>query len=116
MLSVEWSSDKGWGKPEIAPVKNLSIHPAAKVLHYAVEIFDGFKAYHADDGTVRIFRPERNIARFHKSAMRSVLPSFDQRELLNCIKKLISIEKEWIPKTPLSSLYIRPTLIGTEVI
>lgn len=114
MLTIEWSGKNGWGKPKIGPLKNLELHPAAKCLHYSVEIFEGMKAYKAVDGTTRMFRPDKNMARFHKSAMRSVLPSFDQTELLQCVKKLVSIEKDWIPNSPIASLYIRPTMIGTE--
>lgn len=74
MLSVEWDSSKGWGKPKIGPLKPLQIHPAAKCLHYSVEIFEGMKAYKGVDDKIRLFRPDLNINRLHKSALRSALP------------------------------------------
>ena len=40
MLTIDWSASKGWSKPMIHPVEEMKIHPAAKVLHYAVEVRD----------------------------------------------------------------------------
>lgn len=114
MLSIEWSLKSGWQRPKISKLKNLEIHPAAKVLHYSVEIFEGMKAYYCVDKKVRLFRPDLNMKRFHKSTLRSALPDFDKEELLKCIKKFVVIEKEWIPKSTAASLYLRPTFIGTE--
>jgi len=114
MLTIEWSANNGWEKPEIAKLKNLEIHPAAKVLHYSIEIFEGMKAYYGADGKYRLFRPDLNMNRFHKSTLRSALPDFDKGELLKIIKKFVEIEKDWIPKCTSASLYLRPTFIGTE--
>lgn len=114
MLSIEWSAKNGWQKPEIGKLKNLEIHPAAKVLHYSIEIFEGMKAYYGADGKYRLFRPDLNMNRFHKSTLRSALPDFDRGELLKIIKKFVEIEKDWIPKCTSASLYLRPTFIGTE--
>jgi branched-chain amino acid aminotransferase len=114
MLSVKWDAKTGWDKPKIGPLKNIEIHPAAKVLHYSVEVFEGMKAYYGVDGKVRLFRPDLNMKRLKKSSARSSLPAFDQEEFLKCLKKLVSLEKDWIPKSTAASLYIRPTFIGTE--
>jgi len=61
---VEYRSDRGWGKPRICPVHDLVLHPATKALHYAVQLFEGLKAYRGFDGKIRLFRPELNVARF----------------------------------------------------
>lgn len=114
MLSIEWTKASGWQAPKIGKLKNLEIHPAAKCLHYSIEIFEGMKAYYGVDKRLRLFRPDLNMNRFNKSALRSALPDFDKQELLSCIKKFTEIEKEWIPKSTAASLYLRPTLIGTE--
>jgi branched-chain amino acid aminotransferase len=74
MLTIDWSAKDGWQKPVIEPLKNLQIHPAAKVLHYAVEVFEGMKAYKGVDNKVRLFRPDLNIARLSRSSARSALP------------------------------------------
>ncbi|KAI0209344.1 Branched-chain-amino-acid aminotransferase, cytosolic [Lamellibrachia satsuma] len=114
MLEIEWTLANGWGPPTICPLHDISLHPAAKVLHYAVELFEGLKAYRGVDNKVRLFRPYQNIERMLRSAGRSALPLFDSEEFLKCLKRLISIEKEWVPHSTTSSLYVRPTMIGTE--
>lgn len=114
MLTIEWTEEKGWKIPKIGKFKNLEIHPAAKCLHYSIEVFEGMKAYYAVDGSLRLFRPDLNLNRLQKSSLRSSLPEFNKEELLSCIKKLVSIERDWIPKSTAASLYLRPTFIGTE--
>ncbi|BES90181.1 branched-chain-amino-acid aminotransferase [Nesidiocoris tenuis] len=115
MLKIEYHARAGgWQQPIICPLEYLSLHPAAKVLHYAVELFEGMKAYRGRDGVIRIFRPELNMLRMNMSALRTGLPGFDSEELIKCISRLISIDSEWVPHSEAASLYIRPTLIGTE--
>lgn len=114
MLSIEWNATDGWKAPKIAKLKNLEMHPAAKCLHYSIQIFEGMKAYYGVDGKLRLFRPDLNMNRFLKSTLRSALPEFDKTELLSCIKKFTEIEQDWIPHSTVASLYLRPTFIGTE--
>ncbi|KAM9299686.1 branched-chain-amino-acid aminotransferase, mitochondrial [Gastrophryne carolinensis] len=114
MLTIEWTSEKGWANPQIKPFQNLSLHPATSALHYSVELFEGMKAYRGEDNQVRLFRPMMNMERMHRTALRACLPSFDRTELLECLRKLIDIDRDWVPKSNTASLYIRPTFIGTE--
>lgn len=114
MLTIQWSLEKGWEKPQIKPFQNFSIHPACSALHYSVELFDGLKAYRCVDGKIRMFRPMLNMERLHRGALRACLPSFDTTELLECISKLIEVDQEWVPYSTTASLYIRPTFIGME--
>ncbi|KAF7381648.1 hypothetical protein HZH66_014042 [Vespula vulgaris] len=104
----------GWQTPEITPFENLVLHPGAKVLHYAIELFEGMKAYRGVDGKIRLFRPELNMERMNNSAVGSGLPSFNGNELIKCFTRLISIDQEWVPHSTAASLYIRPTLIGID--
>ncbi|XP_059613424.1 branched-chain-amino-acid aminotransferase, cytosolic [Phlebotomus argentipes] len=104
----------GWQKPEITPLENLVMHPAAKVFHYAVELFEGMKAYRGVDGKIRLFRPDMNMKRMNLTARRCGLPTFEGLELVKCLARLVSIDQEWVPHTECASLYIRPTLIGIE--
>lgn len=104
----------GWQTPEIMPMENLVLHPAAKVFHYAVELFEGLKAYRGQDGRIRVFRPEMNMARMNASARRSGLPTFESEEFIKCMSRLVTIDQEWVPHTEAASLYLRPTLIGIE--
>ncbi|XP_013185805.1 branched-chain-amino-acid aminotransferase, cytosolic [Amyelois transitella] len=115
MLRIQYHKELGgWQKPEITPFENLSLHPAAKALHYAIQLFEGMKAYRGADDKIRLFRPDCNMDRMNLAAQRSGLPMFDGEELVKCISRLIQIDQEWVPHSETSTLYIRPTLIGTE--
>lgn len=114
MLTVEWNEKDGWLAPEITPFHNLSLDPSAIVFHYAFECFEGLKAYVDTDGKVRIFRPDRNMERMNKSADRICLPTFDKDTMLKLIGEFVKLEKDFIPKKKGFSLYLRPTLIGTQ--
>ncbi|XP_042746609.1 branched-chain-amino-acid aminotransferase, mitochondrial-like, partial [Lagopus leucura] len=115
MLTIEWSRADGWGPPHIRPFQDLCLHPASSALHYAVELFEGMKAFRGADDKIRLFRPELNMARMGRSAQRVCLPPFDPVELLECIRALVRLEQDWVPHSEAASLYIRPTFIGTEV-
>ncbi|KAB5541923.1 hypothetical protein PHYPO_G00085560 [Pangasianodon hypophthalmus] len=114
MLLIEWSREGGWEKPRIQPFGNLSLHPACAALHYGVQLFEGMKAYRGQDDRVRLFRPMLNMKRMLKSAHRACLPSFDAAELLECIRKLVEVDQDWVPHSESASLYIRPAFLGTE--
>ena len=72
------------------------------------------KAYRGVDGKIRLFRPMHNMARMNLTASRACLPAFDGQELVECIRRLVVVDQEWVPHDTSSSLYIRPTMIGTE--
>ncbi|KAL3103021.1 hypothetical protein niasHT_020746 [Heterodera trifolii] len=114
MMEVDWSDTAGWNQPEISPLHSVQLHPGAKVLHYAIELFEGMKAYRGIDDRIRLFRPEMNIARMKRTAARAALPDFDAEEMLKVIAELVRLDREWVPYSASSSLYIRPTLIGTD--
>lgn len=79
------------------------------------QLFEGMKAYRGVDGKIRLFRPELNMERMNNSAIKMGLPLFRGEELIKCIRRLISIDQEWVPHSTTSSLYIRPTFIGIDV-
>ncbi|KAL3099667.1 hypothetical protein niasHS_003122 [Heterodera schachtii] len=114
MMEVDWTARDGWGRPVICPLREIKLHPGAKVLHYAVEIYEGMKAFRGVDDRIRLFRPEMNMSRMKKSAARAAMPDFDADELLKVITELVRLDRDWVPAKPPASLYIRPTLIGTD--
>ncbi|KAI0695286.1 branched-chain amino acid aminotransferase II [Cerioporus squamosus] len=114
MMIAHYDPIHGWSAPEIKPYGPLAIDPASSCLQYATNVFEGMKAYLGPDGTPRLFRPDKNMQRMEMSAGRVALPPFDTNELLKLIKKLVLIEKRWIPTVKGHSLYIRPTIIGTR--
>ncbi|KAI1616937.1 branched-chain amino acid aminotransferase [Exophiala viscosa] len=115
MLSIEWTASQGWLAPRITPYQNLSLDPATCVFHYAFECFEGMKAYKSvKDGSLRLFRPDKNMARMNKSSARIALPTFNGEELIELIGKLCKMDERFIPLEKGYSLYIRPTMIGTQ--
>ncbi len=114
MFVQSYSADSGWGGAAIKKLENFSIHPAAAVLHYGQEIFEGLKAYKRPDGGVNLFRPEGNLRRFNESARRVVMPEVDLSFHLQTMKSLIRLDERWVPSEPGSSLYIRPAMIATS--
>ncbi|KAL2197938.1 aminotransferase [Corynascus similis CBS 632.67] len=114
MLTIEWNQETGWLKPHIGPYQNLSLDPASCVFHYAFECFEGLKAYKDKDGQVRLFRPDKNMERFNKSAARIALPNFNSAALIDLIARFTKLESRFIPEERGYSLYLRPTMIGTQ--
>jgi len=112
LLEVDWGLKEGWGTPRIGPYRKFHLDPLNTVFHYAIQCFEGMKAFHGVDGKIRMFRPEKNMQRFRTSVRRIALPDFDENELLECIKELVRIDKRWVPNAPDFSLYIRPTAIS----
>ncbi|MBR5447406.1 MAG: branched chain amino acid aminotransferase, partial [Clostridia bacterium] len=108
MFMMDYSREEGWHDARIVPFANLSIHPASTVLHYGSEIFEGLKAYRRADGEVQLFRPMENIRRMNASAERLCLPQLPEEETLEALKTFVSLEKDWTPAAPGTSLYLRP--------
>ncbi len=114
MMMVEWKAGQEWCAARIEPYAPFVLDPAALVFHYAQEIFEGLKAYKWEDGRIALFRPEMNARRFNRSAARMCMPTVPEDIFLDGIAQLVSLERDWIPTAPGTSLYIRPTLIAVE--
>ncbi len=114
MFLMDYSADLGWHDARIVPFANLSLHPASTVLHYGSEIFEGMKAYRRADGKVQLFRPMENIRRMNNSAERLCLPQIPEADMLEALTTFVSLEQDWTPSAPGTSLYLRPFLFGND--
>lgn len=114
MFLVNYKEGNGWHDARIEPYGPLNLDPAAMVLHYGQEVFEGLKAYHLQDGGIALFRPYKNIERMNRSARRLVMPEIDPELYFEGMKQLILLDRNWVPTSTGTSLYIRPTLIATE--
>lgn len=103
-----------WDEGEIVPYGPIPLDPAATVLHYGQEVFEGLKAYKTEDGRVLLFRPRDNFERMNISAARLCLPALDVEHALNSLVELVKLERDWIPQAFGTSLYIRPNLFGVD--
>ncbi|TDH63638.1 branched-chain amino acid aminotransferase [Dankookia rubra] len=115
MFLMDYDEGKGWHSPRIVPYGPLSLDPATSVLHYGQAIFDGLKAFRGDDGKVRLFRPDRHAERFNRSAGIMCMPELPVDIIRQSFDALIGVDHAWVPHMPGTSLYLRPTIIATDV-
>ena len=114
MVVIEYSEEAGWHGASVQPYGPIALDPAASVLHYAQEIFEGLKAYRHPDGSMALFRPGANAARFNASARRLAMPELPEALFIAAIEQLVAADKDWFPTVEGGSLYLRPFMIATE--
>lgn len=114
MFVMDYSEENGWHNPQIVPYGNISLDPAAMILHYGQEVFEGMKAYRDPNGKILLFRPEKNFERLNVSNERLCIPKLDEEFCLKALTQLLEIDKDWVPHSDGTSLYIRPFIIATQ--
>ncbi len=114
MLTATWTTEKGWHDAFVMPYGPIAISPAAAVLHYAQEIFEGMKAYRHADGSIHTFRPKANAARFNRSATRLAMALVPEEMFVGALEALVSADQKWVSSTPDHSLYLRPFMFANE--
>jgi branched-chain amino acid aminotransferase len=114
MFVMKWNRDRGWHDAKIQPYGNIEFDPAAMVFHYGQAIFEGLKAYHGHDGSILMFRPLDNLKRLNSSAIRMCMPRIPAEKVLQAMKGLVYLDREWIPDSEGGALYLRPTMVATE--
>ncbi|MBX9593126.1 MAG: branched-chain amino acid aminotransferase [Roseomonas sp.] len=115
MFLMNYDEGQGWHSPRIEPYGPLSLDPATSVLHYGQAIFDGLKAFRGDDGQIRLFRPDRHAERFNRSARIMCMPEVPVDIVRQSFDALVGLEADWVPRKAGTSLYLRPTIIATDV-
>lgn len=114
MFCMDYNPETGWHNARIQPYGPIKMDPAGMVLHYAQSVFEGLKAYKTSAGNIQLFRPRENMRRMNQSCRRLCIPEFDEAFLLDAMKQLITIEKDWVPGAPETSLYVRPNVIAMD--
>lgn len=114
MFIWDYTEGRGWHDPRIVPYQPITLNPASTVFHYGQAVFEGLKAYHTKDEQILLFRPDQNMKRLNRSNDRLCMPYIDEELALSALKKLIEIDKDWIPTAEGTSLYIRPFIIATQ--
>ncbi len=112
-MAISWFDGARWSEASIVPSDSLNLHPGAHVLHYSSTCFEGLKAFRHGDGSIKIFRMDRNVARFAQSSRLLSLPAIDEAATAKMIVDIVRRFAGDVPEVP-GSLYIRPTHIGTE--
>lgn len=103
-----------WTNPRIEPLALIPTHPAAMALHYGQAIFEGMKATVDAEGNPMLFRANKNAARLNASADRMGMPNFPEKLFVEGLKQLVDLERNWIPPTDGSALYLRPFMYADE--
>ena len=114
MVRITWREGEGWSGAEIGPRQPITLDPAAAVLHYAQEIFEGLKAYRLADGGTALFQPEANAARFNASARRLAMPELPEALFIGAIREIVAADTAWFPAVDGGSLYLRPFMFASE--
>ena len=115
MVVIEYDADQGgWHSATLQAREPIALDPAAAVLHYAQEIFEGMKAYRHPDGSLGLFRPEQNARRFNASARRMAMPELPEELFLESIRRLVAIDGDWTPTIDGGALYLRPFMFASE--
>lgn len=114
MFVLDYTKGIGWHDARIVPYQPLSLDPSAMIFHYGQSVFEGLKAYVTVDQQSLLFRPDRNFRRLNHSNERLCIPAIDEELALEGLKQLVTVDREWIPNAPGTSLYIRPFIIATE--
>ena len=114
MFIMNYETGKGWHDARIIPYQPLSLEPSSMVFHYGQEMFEGLKAYKAEDGRTLLFRPDKNAKRANKSNQRLCIPEIPEEDFVQAVKTLVKVDESWVPDRPGTSLYIRPFIIATD--
>ena len=114
MVVIDWDEETGWHNATLGPRGPIALDPAASVLHYAQEIFEGLKAYRLADGSMGLFRPDQNAERFNASARRLAMPEIPEDLFVEAVRQLVLADADWFPPVEGGSLYIRPFMFATE--
>lgn len=114
MFLMDYYEGKGWVDPRIVPYGPLPLEPSAMCLHYGQEVFEGMKAYRRENGGAVLFRPDKNMARLNVSNERLCIPLIDEAFCVEAIRRLVEVDKDWIPEGENTALYIRPFIIAVD--
>ncbi|MCF8605475.1 branched-chain amino acid aminotransferase [Gordonia sp. HY442] len=115
MVVIDNDRGRGWNRARVTPYGPIALDPAAMVLHYAQEIFEGLKAYRQPDGSIAAFRPEANAERFNTSARRLAMPELPEDVFVESLRQILAVDNAWVPPAGgEESLYLRPFMIATE--
>ena len=113
MFEMDYNPEEGWHNPRVVPYRDLNINPANTTLHYGQAIFEGIKAFKQDRDIV-LFRPLEYLNRLNRSASIMCIPNVDVDVVHRGLRKLIELDKNWVPDQEGTSLYIRPFIFATD--
>ncbi|SEJ35286.1 branched chain amino acid aminotransferase apoenzyme [Cyclobacterium xiamenense] len=106
--------DGAWQNLRVEPYGPMQINPANATLHYGQSVFEGLKAYRNEAGELLVFRGDANQRRLNESAARMCIPEVPEEVFMEGMRKLLEVDREWVPRQPGCSLYIRPFIFAAD--
>ena len=97
----------------LRPFGAVELYPTSTVLNYGQSLFEGLKAFRREDGTIVMFRPDRNALRMADGARRFLLPAVDPGTFVAAADEVVRANSHWVPPRGKGALYLRPLLMGT---
>ena len=114
MFRMDYTEGRGWGHARIVPFGPLELHPSSAAIQYAQTIFDGSKGYRHGDGSIHLFRPEAHISRLNRSAGELCMPKVNLNLVLQAMRELVALDRDWVPSKRGTAIYVRQTMVGDE--
>ncbi len=114
LFMMDYTPEEGWHNPVIKPVDQMGMHPATMFIHYGQAVFEGMKAFRQKNGEIVLFRPDKHFERINNSSRRVCIPEIDVDFVIEALRELVSIDKDWTPTKKGESLYIRPFIFGSD--
>ena len=114
MITLRWTEERGWHDGKLQPYGPFSLDPATQVFHYGQELFEGLKAYRQSSGSIVMFRPQANAARFNSGCRRMAMPELPEETFVHALELLVTQDRDWVPAGEGKSLYLRPFVIATQ--
>ena len=115
MFFAEYYNGK-WQHLSIIPHQDITLSPNTMGLHYGQCVFEGMKAFYANNNQINLFRPLLHFNRLKASCIRMCIPTIEPEIMLDALVRLIKLDYKWVPKNQVDthSLYIRPVLFASE--
>ncbi len=114
MFYMYYEEGRGWSDPRIVPFGPLELHPSSAAIQYAQTIFDGSKGYRHEDGSIHLFRPQAHVNRLNRSAGELCMPKVDPDLVLQAMRELVALDRDWVPSKRGTAIYVRQTMVGDE--
>ena len=97
MITLRWTAERGWHDGKLEPYGPFTLDPATAVFHYGQELFEGLKAYRQASGSIVMFRPQANAARFNAGCRRMAMPELPEETFVRALELLVTQDREWMP-------------------
>ncbi|ERH80800.1 branched-chain amino acid aminotransferase [Listeria monocytogenes] len=110
---ISYWKDGEWDEGTLTEDNTLHISEGSTALHYGQQCFEGLKAYRCKDGSINLFRPDRNAARIQKSCERLLMPHIPTEKFIDAVMQVVRANEEFVPPYGTgATLYLRPFVIG----